>query len=140
MSSGLLNLLLLIWLGAASAIVRMPNAISTNMVLQRAPLAPRLWGFAAASERVSVEMDGKMWSATADAQGNWMLDLDVQQASVGRVITITGSGGGPPVVLSNIAFGDVYLCSGQSKCNYGLAAAYSPTVHRQHGVQHQYGL
>ena len=101
---------IMVIVAGVTATVRLPNAVATNMVLQRAPLAPRLWGFAAAGERVSVEMDGKMWSAAADAQGNWKVDLDVQHASVGKVITITGSSGGPPIILSNIAFGDVYLC------------------------------
>jgi sialate O-acetylesterase len=78
----------LLLIAHGSCAVKLPNAVASNMVLQREPLAARLWGFAAASEAVTVEMDGKAWSATADAQGNWKVDLDAQKASVGKVFTI----------------------------------------------------
>jgi sialate O-acetylesterase len=127
-----------------SCAVKLPNAIASNMVLQREPLAPRLWGFATASEAVTVEMDGKVWSATADAQGNWKVDLDVQKASVGKVVTISGKDG-PPIILSNLAFGDVYLVRSPKSTQYASCfydSRFNPSVFRseQYGILNKHGL
>jgi len=97
--------------------LRLPNAISSNMVLQRAPLAPRLWGFANKSELITVAFDDHSASTQPDSEGHWIVDLPVQQASTGKTISITSSSGESKTLL-NVAFGDVYLCSGQSNMEF----------------------
>eukprot|EP00750_Incisomonas_marina_P009521 INCI16034.10.p1 GENE.INCI16034.10~~INCI16034.10.p1 ORF type:complete len:109 (+),score=23.57 INCI16034.10:242-568(+) len=87
--------------------LKLPNAISSNMVLQRAPLAPRLWGWDTAGAAVSVELDGTAVAhGTADVNGSWVIELPEQKAGNGHSIIITGSGGSN-ATLTNIAFGDV---------------------------------
>jgi len=106
--------------------LRLPNAISSNMVLQRAPLAPRLWGFANTSEVISVTIGEQSVSTQPDADGNWVLELPMQHASTGRTISISSSSG-ETQTLSNIAFGDVYLCSGQSNMEFSTNDAFNAT-------------
>eukprot|EP00750_Incisomonas_marina_P009528 INCI16034.8.p1 GENE.INCI16034.8~~INCI16034.8.p1 ORF type:complete len:299 (+),score=45.40 INCI16034.8:242-1138(+) len=107
--------------------LKLPNAISSNMVLQRAPLAPRLWGWDTAGAAVSVELDGTAVAhGTADVNGSWVIELPEQKAGNGHSIIITGSGGSN-ATLTNIAFGDVFLCSGQSNMEFSTNDAFNAT-------------
>jgi len=115
--------LLLTSLGVMSDAFKLPNAISSNMVLQREPLAARLWGFGDLSEMITVTLDGVSQSTHVDSKGNWLVELDKQAASVGRTIDIRSSSG-ENVTLSNIAFGDVFLCSGQSNMEFSVNDAF----------------
>eukprot|EP01052_Picozoa_sp_SAG31_P003212 SAG31_NODE_122_length_23797_cov_39.343812_9_plen_185_part_00 len=69
-----------------------------------------LSGWADPREEVHVSPGG--YSATADADGAWSLQLN--PAPYGRSITLTvsGSHGGPPIVARNVSYGDVILCGG----------------------------
>ena len=85
--------------------LKLPNAIDSNMVLQRGPLASRLWGWSNASQAVKISLDGaQVAEATAAADGSWVAELPVQPASTGRSIVIEDGSGS--VALGNIAFGD----------------------------------
>ena len=89
------------------------------MVLQRAPQQARVWGTAAAASVVRVALDSAApIAAIASAAGDWLVTLAPHAASVNRTLTIEGDG--ERVVLSNVAFGDVYLCSGQSNMEYAV--------------------
>ena len=93
----------------ASAL-RLPNAMDSNMVLARAPLTPRVWGWA--NGTVTVTLDEKdTVTAEPGADGAWQADLPMQQAGTGHTVSISDAMGA--VSLTNIAFGDLYLCSGQ---------------------------
>ena len=96
----------------------LPQAISSNMVLQRAPKSARVWGWAAAGSTVAISLDTDGYKVTVLPDGSWTVDFPPQQASVNRSITITGDG--ETVTLSNIAFGDVYICSGQSNMEFSV--------------------
>ena len=93
----------------------MPEFIDSNMVLQRAPAKARIWGeHAVAGETVSAVLDGiHVWNSTASADGDWAVQMAPQEASTGHTLTVGFSGSKRQQVLSNVAFGDVYLCSGQ---------------------------
>lgn len=101
--------------GTANAL-HMPTVVASNMVLQRAPQKARVWGFANATEGpVKVVLDsgtgGKAYTSEV-VNGQWSVDLDPQPASAGHTITVTTQAGS--ATLQNIAFGDVFLCSGQA--------------------------
>ena len=94
----------------------LPSFIDSNMVLQRAPAHSIIWGHnAAAGETVSVQLDhAAPWSATVAANGQWKVSLAPQAASTGHHLAINFSlSPSHDRVLTNVAFGDVYLCSGQ---------------------------
>lgn len=81
-----------------------------------------IWGFGAASEKVSLTIDGTAaGSATAGATGRWEITVKVP-ASV-KVSMLEFSGATKKASLSNVLFGDVWLCSGQSNMDFSVAAS-----------------
>jgi sialate O-acetylesterase len=101
--------------------------LADNLVLARAPLSPRLWGWGTPGESVVVVLDGQAVGdpTQVDSDGEWVLDLPPRDASVGpHTLTLTGSESGS-VTLQNVAFGDVFLCSGQSNMQQGVNSAFN---------------
>jgi sialate O-acetylesterase len=90
---------------------------SDDMVLQRDIKAP-IWGWTTSGDRVTVAIDGKTAGkeAIADKDGKWM--TKVGPVSVGGPHTVTIVGKKQKIVLKNVVFGDVWLCSGQSNMNW----------------------
>jgi sialate O-acetylesterase len=86
-----------------------------HAVLQRdRPIA--LWGSATPRETVTVSLNGQSATAMADAAGRWRASLP--RMAAGGPYTLTASAGGVSTSLSDIAIGDVYLCSGQSNMEF----------------------
>ena len=108
----------------------LPTFINSNMVLQRAPERAALWGFnAIPGEAVTVELDQQWaWTGAAGANGDWSIRIDPQEASTGRALTVNFSTSGRRAQLTNIAFGDVYLCSGQSNMEFSLNNAFNASA------------
>lgn len=108
------SLIFAVLLGAGSlaqalqAEVRLPQIISDGMVVQRdRPLT--IWGTADPGESVTVKViKGKSATVTADESGKWRAELPALKT--GRTYTITVG----DKTISNVAVGDVLLCSGQS--------------------------
>jgi sialate O-acetylesterase len=101
--------------------------LADNLVLARAPLSPRLWGWGTPGEDIVVALDGQAVGdpTQVDSDGEWVLDLPPRDASIGpHTLTLTGSESGS-VTLQNVAFGDVFLCSGQSNMQMGVNAAFN---------------
>ena len=97
----------------------LPRVLDSDMVLQRAPKAARLWGWAKPLERVTARLGGTLaGAATADAQGYWNLTLPPQSASTNHTLAINATSGGR--VLTGVSFGDVFLCSGQSHMSFSI--------------------
>ncbi len=90
--------------------VRLPKLVSDNMVLQRdEPIT--IWGWAAPKEMVTVTFKNKTYRAVANADSSWKMQLPAHPAGTGFDMTIKSKN---QVQIRNIAFGDVWLCSGQS--------------------------
>jgi sialate O-acetylesterase len=97
------------------------NALGSSMVLQRAPAAAALWGFAPAGDDVVCALQRGSGGAAvaaggrADAAGEWVVSLPPQPAG-GPYIVTCSSAAHPALTLTlnDVLFGDVYLCSGQS--------------------------
>jgi sialate O-acetylesterase len=105
-----LSLALLATAPKVQATVRLPRLVSDGMVLQRdTPL--RLWGWAAAGEKVAVSFQGKAYTATASAKGEWQVQLPAQKAGGPYELKIDASN---HLVVKDVLVGDVWLCSGQS--------------------------
>ena len=100
-----------------------PQVISSHMVLQRSPLRAQLWGQAAPQGLVVVIVDQSLFEVLVDATGWWRLELPAQPASVNHTLTIRGDN--QSLALTDIAFGDVYLCSGQSNMEMTLGDAFT---------------
>lgn len=100
----------------ARANVKLNSVFSDNSILQRGKTLP-IWGTTAAGERVVIRIAGQIQSAVADQRGRWMVHLSPLEASAGRTLTAQGRNF---IALSNVAVGDVYLCSGQSNMEFAL--------------------
>jgi sialate O-acetylesterase len=87
-----------------------------DMVLQRRVKFP-VWGWTQPGASVTVEFQGKSFTAVADAGGKWMARLGPFEAGGPYMLTIKGP---QSVTLNNVLIGDVWLASGQSNMEMGL--------------------
>ncbi len=90
---------------------------SDDMVLQRDIAAP-VWGWSKPGDKVSIEVDGKPAGqvAVAGTDGRWTTKIGPFVA--GGPHSITVAGGSKTETISNVLFGDVWLCTGQSNMNW----------------------
>ncbi len=101
---------------AAFAQVRLPNVLSSNMVLQRnAEIS--LWGWSSPGEAVKItcSWNGKTETATADGNAKWSLKTRTPEAGGPYSITFQASN---TIKLENVMIGEVWLLSGQSNMEW----------------------
>ncbi|KAL4233250.1 hypothetical protein ACF0H5_007934 [Mactra antiquata] len=95
------------------------------MVLQRAPERAILWGYASViNDRVIVLMNGIQVAETTVVQdsnnkGVWKVKLPAESKPGPFEINISSSEGS--FSLSDVMFGDVWLCSGQSNMDFRMS-------------------
>jgi sialate O-acetylesterase len=113
------TILLLAVLVPASADVKLPAIVSSNMVLQR-NTSVVLWGWADPEERVTVEASwlNEPLNTTADQEGNWKIEVSTNDSRDKHTISIKGEGS--ELVLENVLLGEVWICSGQSNMQQPL--------------------
>ena len=114
------GLLLAGLLMASAQAVELPRVFADGMVLQRGQAIP-VWGQAKPGTRVVVEFAGRSATTTANAQGEWRVELPAQKAGGPHVMRIDDSS--EPLVLDDVLIGDVWLASGQSNMEWPLAQA-----------------
>ena len=115
------NLLFLILLFLSSMAVEakviLPQLFQSGMVLQRGKPIP-IWGKADPQEKVVVRWQKHDYSAVADANGRWRVDLPKMKAG-GPYTMQVGD-----VLLTDVLVGDVWLCSGQSNVDVTIERVY----------------
>ena len=109
--------------------ITMPQIFSNDMVLQQGRSVP-VWGTAGASEAVTVTLaaeDGAAIAAKvktkAAKDGSFRVDLPALTAD-GRTYTLTVAGKKESVTFTNVAVGEVWLCSGQSNMAYEMKRSW----------------
>jgi sialate O-acetylesterase len=102
--------MLLIFGQNAFAQIKLPSLVSNGMILQR-DQATTLWGWAGPGEKIRVQLGKKTIRTQADAQGNWQTQLPAYPAGGPHTLKLSGKN---EIVLEDVLFGDVWLCSGQS--------------------------
>jgi sialate O-acetylesterase len=105
--------LLLTGVLSTSAAVTVDKMFSDHMVLQR-DLAVPVWGTAHAGEKVTVTFRDQTKTATADADGKWMLRLDPMKVGAAGEMKVGD------VVFKDVLVGEVWLGSGQSNMAGGV--------------------
>ncbi|TDW52809.1 sialate O-acetylesterase [Flavobacterium sp. 270] len=90
--------------------IKLPRLISDNMILQR-DTKVNIWGWASPKEKVELDFNHKTYKTTTSEDGKWTIVLPSQKAGGPYEMTLKASN---TIVLKNILFGDVWLCSGQS--------------------------
>lgn len=98
----------------ANANVQMPLLFSDGMVFQRNKPIP-VWGWADANEKVEVRFNKQTKIITADANGKWMVKLDVEKAGGPFELSITAKN---KITIKNVLVGEVWICSGQSNMEF----------------------
>jgi len=108
----------------ASAVDRKPllhPLISDHAVLQRGCAVP-IWGWAEPGTTLTINFADQKKQASADSQGKWICFLDPLEASFeSRSLTVETAPPSHRVEASDLLVGDVWLCSGQSNMEMGIA-------------------
>ena len=100
--------------------VTLPRVIGSNMVLQRDRQAP-IWGWAPPGEEITITLSAETedpvatTTAVTDADGNWQVKLPAMAAGGPYTLRIKGSN---TLELTNVLFGEVWVCSGQSNMQW----------------------
>ena len=137
--------------------VTLPRVIGSNMVLQR-DMQATIWGWASAGEEITITLSTEdeeaeplfSTTAVADMKGDWRIKLTAMEAGGPYTLRVAGSN---TLELTNILFGEVWVCSGQSNMEWSvraskdsdaeIAAADYPTIrlfdipHRPSGLLQQ---
>jgi len=112
---------LCLFTATASSEVVLPKILGDHMVLQRGMDAP-IWGTADPGETVKVLGDWprKPATTTAGADGRWRVKLPTPKPGSPHTITITGKN---ELILRDVLFGEVWVCSGQSNMEWTVRNA-----------------
>jgi len=97
---------------SVKANVRLPNVLSSNMVLQQRSQA-NFWGWCEPGEKIRIvaSWNDRVDSVQGTRDGRWKIALPTPAAGGPYTIRIKG---GNTIVLDNILVGEVWVCSGQS--------------------------
>jgi len=99
------------------------SAVQSNMVLQR-NRDIKIYGEAKAEIEIELLLNDTSIVTESLKDGSWSVTLPPQPASSGNEIRLK-MGGRTFQTLSDVSFGDVWLCSGQSNMNWPLKNAAS---------------
>jgi len=114
-------------ISTVSSQVRLPRLVSNGMVLQR-DTNLKIWGWAAPNEAIAINFVNADYQVTANAVGNWELQMPALAAGGPYTMKIQASN---TIEINDILVGDVWLCSGQSNMAMamsGVASTYPTDV------------
>lgn len=97
----------------------LPSVVGSNMVLQHST-SVNIWGWAKPKAKVTVAADwitGKPIKVKANKDGLWMAQIQTPAAGY-QAHSMTIKSGKEVKELTNILFGEVWLCSGQSNMEW----------------------
>lgn len=103
----------LLFLQSTNAEVKLPAIVSSNMVLQRNTTI-KLWGWADSEEKLAIQTSWleEAMNIESDSKGNWSIELKTTNSKEPQTINIKSKTS--DIALTNILFGEVWFCSGQS--------------------------
>ena len=110
----------LICTAGMNAKVTLPQMFQNGMVLQRGKPIP-VWGKADAGETVTVTLNKKKVTTTADANGRWRVDLPLMKAGGPYALEVSSD---ETITISDVLVGDVWLLSGQSNIDVTIERVY----------------
>ena len=102
--------------------LQVSQMFSDHMVLPREKPFP-IRGRANAGECVKVTVDGAVYQAVADHRGAWSVTIPAHPVETGAELRIETPG--RSLVYTDIAFGDIWLCSGQSNMEFEVGQTTS---------------
>merc|ERR1711970_58348 len=117
--------------------LRLASFFQDGMVLQRAPEEATIYGFEELIPGTMAALScsirghtlpvqyGHPLETEGRAEGDWMVELEPQEA--GTVCDIQIVGGEEEINLKNVIFGDVWICSGQSNMVFAMNGIFNHT-------------
>lgn len=90
--------------------IQLPRLISDRMVLQR-DTKVKIWGWSSPGEEIELSFNNIQYKTKANDGGNWEIALPPQSAGGPYEMILKGKN---EIKISDILFGDVWICSGQS--------------------------
>ena len=106
--------------GSHAADLSFQSGIASGMVIQRGKPIP-LSGSAIPGSALTITLASQTQSTKADGNGHWSLTLPAMNE--GGPYTLAASQNGQSVKIDDVLLGDVWVCSGQSNMQMGLAEA-----------------
>ncbi|CAF1027244.1 unnamed protein product [Adineta steineri] len=120
-----------------NGVPRFANYLQDHMVLQRAPQRAVVWGFGDASKLTTLRMNNKIYttmsrSEPANEQGEsiWSVTLDAVSDEGPYDIHVSqplANGSLVNIILRDVLFGDVWICSGQSNMQMTVSLIFNAT-------------
>lgn len=110
---------LLLFVQSVYSAIKLPAIVSSNMVLQRNTTVV-LWGWADAGEKISIKATWlkSVINLAANKEGSWRIEVKTTNSNAPQIIQIKSKTS--DIILKNILFGEVWLCSGQSNMTLPL--------------------
>jgi len=102
--------------------VTLPQMFQNGVVLQRGKPIP-VWGKADAGEAITVTLNKKKVTTTADANGRWRVDLPVMKAGGPYILEVSDEKS-EGIQINDVLIGDVWLLSGQSNIDVTIERVY----------------
>nr|CAB3266066.1 sialate O-acetylesterase-like [Phallusia mammillata] len=105
-----------------------------NMVLQREPQRAVIWGYGTVGASVMVSLDSDIYMTTVttgpNGKGMWVVKLEPQPVGGPRVLSAVQNADEifNAVILENILFGDVWVCSGQSNMQFTMSQVFNASA------------
>lgn len=102
------------------AVLRFANYYQSHMMLQMEPARAQIWGYASTNgDTVFVLLNGTNVANATVQQGKWSTFLPPQKAGTSASIAVSSRDG--HVVIRDVLFGDVWICSGQSNMYFKMS-------------------
>ncbi|XP_059186870.1 sialate O-acetylesterase-like [Centropristis striata] len=122
-----LAFILLASICASDAKLRFASYYGDHMVLQKAPERAVLWGYGPESAQVTLYLSGQVDQKTSVTvtKGIWKITLDPVEA--GGPYTVIAVAENDAAVLTDVLFGDVWLCGGQSNMWFTTSMIFNAT-------------
>ena len=114
----------------ARADVKLPKVFGDHMVLQQKTMAA-VWGSADAGEDVTVSIAGVSATAKAGADGKWQVKLATPAAGGPHELVVKGKN---EVKLTDVYFGEVWICSGQSNMQWTVDQSGNPAEEKKNAT------
>ncbi|XP_038069722.1 sialate O-acetylesterase-like [Patiria miniata] len=118
--------------GAHAETCMLASYYSSHMVLQQQPHSAVIWGYADIKATIEVKVRDKMYKTSVEAEvpsrvGVWKVKLDPMLAGgpydivvFCEAFTVVNS-----VILEDVMFGDVWVCSGQSNMAFAVDQSFN---------------
>jgi len=103
---------------------RFANVYGDHMVLQSKPFRAAIWGLGEVGQEVTVSLASEVYSTKVIkgswGHGVWLVELDAQDAGGPYTIKATSKVDTKTleILLEDVLFGDVWICSGQSNMQF----------------------